>query len=61
MSIENQIVDIAKSARAAARQMAVCDTDQKNSTLLAIAGHIENNAAARADLAMSTIWFSMDM
>jgi glutamate-5-semialdehyde dehydrogenase len=25
--------------------MAVCDTDQKNSTLLAIAGHIENNAA----------------
>lgn len=41
MTLDAQIMEIAKNARAAAFQMATCDTSKKNETLLKIASKLE--------------------
>ncbi|WP_289023812.1 glutamate-5-semialdehyde dehydrogenase [Desulfobacter postgatei] len=43
MSLENQIIEIAKQARAAARIMATLSAEQKNRALFAIARQLEKN------------------
>ncbi|PIE62695.1 MAG: glutamate-5-semialdehyde dehydrogenase [Desulfobacter postgatei] len=43
MSLENQIIEIAKQARAAARMMATLPATQKNSALFAIARQLEQD------------------
>ncbi|MCG8549391.1 MAG: gamma-glutamyl-phosphate reductase, partial [Desulfobacterales bacterium] len=43
MSLENQIIEIAKQARASARIMAALPAEQKNKALFAIARRLEKN------------------
>ncbi len=43
MSMETTIINMAKAARAAATQMAKCDSNQKNAVLLGMADEIEKN------------------
>ncbi|MFC1859859.1 aldehyde dehydrogenase family protein [Thermodesulfobacteriota bacterium] len=45
MSIESRIVQMAKAAKVAARQMAKCSSDKKKEVLLRIADKIEEQAA----------------
>jgi glutamate-5-semialdehyde dehydrogenase len=45
MSMETTIVNMAKAARAAATQMAKCDSNQKNAVLLGMADEIEKNSS----------------
>ena len=47
MTLETKIVEMARAARSAAREIARCPVEQKNRVLLAIAAAIENEADTR--------------